>query len=160
MVKRIINTPMTIDDVSHPPGGGGGGGGSEVRQHRSRTDRDEVVFKVESDHNMVPGDLFIVEDGMNLPCDAVLVVGRVVVDESMLTGESIPVSKNPIDITDSRLQSTHMTAVDWETVRTPLKLESGIDFASQFPGNVLFGGTKVRACNGARAGSGPTGMNR
>jgi cation-transporting ATPase 13A2 len=43
---------------------------------------------------LVPGDCFVVTQGMTIPCDAVLIQGRVVVDESMLTGESVPVTKS------------------------------------------------------------------
>ena len=31
---------------------------------------------------------------MKIPCDAILLSGKVVIDESVLTGESIPVLKN------------------------------------------------------------------
>lgn len=51
----------------------------------------------QSDSELVPGDRFEVEEHMVLPCDAILIHGRVVVDESMLTGESVPVTKTPID---------------------------------------------------------------
>ena len=50
-----------------------------------------------SDTTLIVGDRFLLHEGMVLPCDIVLVQGRVVVDESMLTGESIPVQKLPID---------------------------------------------------------------
>ena len=43
---------------------------------------------------LVPGDLFeIPEDGLALPCDCILVSGTVIVNESMLTGESTPIIK-------------------------------------------------------------------
>jgi len=43
---------------------------------------------------LLPGDLFEVpEDGMALPCDAILVSGTVILNESMLTGESTPIIK-------------------------------------------------------------------
>jgi len=35
-------------------------------------------------------------DGYFLPCDFVLILGQCIMDESNLTGESIPVSKVPI----------------------------------------------------------------
>lgn len=41
---------------------------------------------------LVPGDVFAVPLG-TLPCDAVLVGGEAIVDENMLTGESVPVRK-------------------------------------------------------------------
>ena len=45
--------------------------------------------------DLVPGDfvLFPTTGGYTVECDAVLVEGSCVVNESMLTGESIPVTK-------------------------------------------------------------------
>lgn len=46
---------------------------------------------------LVPGDLFeLPEDGLALPCDLILVNGTVIVNESMLTGESTPIIKTHI----------------------------------------------------------------
>lgn len=43
---------------------------------------------------LIPGDVFEVDPSLNLlPCDAILVNGECIVNESMLTGESVPVSK-------------------------------------------------------------------
>ena len=42
---------------------------------------------------LVPGDIFEVEENMDLPCDALLVAGECLVSEAMLTGESVPVAK-------------------------------------------------------------------
>ena len=51
--------------------------------------------------DLVPGDVYEVTDpGLTLfPCDSLLLTGDCIVNESMLTGESVPVSKNPIDRT-------------------------------------------------------------
>ena len=48
--------------------------------------------------DLVPGDLFEVDLNATsiFPCDAVLLTGDCIVNESMLTGESLPVSKTPI----------------------------------------------------------------
>ncbi|KAK6458063.1 cation translocating P-type ATPase [Scheffersomyces xylosifermentans] len=43
---------------------------------------------------LVPGDVFEVDPSLSIvPCDALLVNGECVINESMLTGESVPVSK-------------------------------------------------------------------
>ncbi|KAJ1344961.1 hypothetical protein BSLG_000476 [Batrachochytrium salamandrivorans] len=46
---------------------------------------------------LVPGDLFELESGLApiVPCDAILLSGDCILNESMLTGESLPVSKSP-----------------------------------------------------------------
>ena len=46
---------------------------------------------------VVVGDVVVVRPGEKVPVDGVLIDGRSSVDESMLTGESIPVEKNPGD---------------------------------------------------------------
>uniref|UniRef100_G3TGK7 Cation-transporting ATPase n=1 Tax=Loxodonta africana TaxID=9785 RepID=G3TGK7_LOXAF len=51
--------------------------------------------ELESCH-LVPGDVLILPGKLSLPCDAVLINGNCVVNEGMLTGESIPVTKTPL----------------------------------------------------------------
>ncbi|KAG0243506.1 hypothetical protein BGW41_002046 [Actinomortierella wolfii] len=48
--------------------------------------------------DLVPGDVFEVTDSElhTFPCDALLLSGDCIVNESMLTGESVPVSKIPV----------------------------------------------------------------
>jgi predicted P-type ATPase len=63
------------------------------RQNAGGT-KDEISI---SSRDLVPGDLFEVpEDGLALPCDAILVGGSVIVNEAMLTGESTPIVKKSI----------------------------------------------------------------
>ena len=52
----------------------------------------ELVIPIEE---VEPGDLILVKPGERIPVDGVVVSGASAVDESMLTGESIPVDKGP-----------------------------------------------------------------
>ena len=58
--------------------------------HRVRTDGTEEDVPVAS---VLPGDLLRVRPGENLPVDGILTDGRAEIDESMLTGEPLPVAK-------------------------------------------------------------------
>ncbi|KAF9907569.1 hypothetical protein EC991_010781 [Linnemannia zychae] len=77
---------------------------------------------------LVPGDVFETTDSdlSVFPCDAVLLTGDCIVNESMLTGESVPVSKIPI--TDKALQQLDLSLANIPS-----------DLARHF----LFSGTKI-----------------
>lgn len=98
------------------------------------------------DSHLVPGDKILIQEAMVLPCDAVLLAGKVVVDESMLTGESIPVSKVPIDT--NSLGGTEATLLTTGSTIGAVKGTMEVDIGLSRSGSVLFGGTKVRACYG------------
>ncbi|MBN3304550.1 AT133 ATPase, partial [Amia calva] len=49
--------------------------------------------------DLVPGDVIVIPpNGMMMPCDAALVGGTCIVNESMLTGESVPVMKTQLPL--------------------------------------------------------------
>ncbi|KAG8515841.1 putative cation-transporting ATPase 13A4, partial [Galemys pyrenaicus] len=92
------------------------------------------VQELES-HFLVPGDLLILTGNrVQMPCDAVLIDGSCVVDEGMLTGESIPVTKTPLPMTDS--------SVPWKT-------QSEGDYKR----HILFCGTEVIQATGPCSGA-------
>uniref|UniRef100_A0A8C7YIK8 Polyamine-transporting ATPase 13A3 n=1 Tax=Oryzias sinensis TaxID=183150 RepID=A0A8C7YIK8_9TELE len=64
---------------------------SIVRVSVCRTNKDiEEILSTD----LVPGDVMVIpNNGTIMPCDAVLVSGTCIVNESMLTGESVPVTK-------------------------------------------------------------------
>jgi len=49
---------------------------------------------------LVPGDVIEIPEGALMPCDAILLNGSTIMNESMLTGESIPVVKNSLPYND------------------------------------------------------------
>ena len=65
-----------------------------LRAKTARVVRDGQELEVLADDVRV-GDLVLVRPGETIPVDGVVVEGRSAVDESMLTGESLPVEKSP-----------------------------------------------------------------
>ncbi|NLW28314.1 MAG: copper-translocating P-type ATPase [Erysipelothrix sp.] len=64
--------------------------------------KEGVEIEIDSDE-IALNDLIIVKPGSSIPVDGVIVSGRSAVDESMITGESVPVDK---DISDSVIMGT------------------------------------------------------
>ena len=63
-----------------------------------RRDGKELTIAAEE---IVPGDIVIVRQGGKVPVDGTLVTGAATLDESALTGESLPVEKGPGDTVSS-----------------------------------------------------------
>ncbi|KFZ59001.1 putative cation-transporting ATPase 13A4, partial [Podiceps cristatus] len=64
--------------------------------------RNKEGFQELESHHLVPGDTLVLKEGNTLlPCDAILISGQCVVNESMLTGESIPVTKTHLPHADN-----------------------------------------------------------
>ncbi|MHB0870888.1 MAG: heavy metal translocating P-type ATPase [Chloroflexota bacterium] len=68
--------------------------GMQARTARVIRDGQEVDVPIES---VLIGDVVLVRPGEKVPVDGVLLEGRSALDESMITGESIPVEKGPGD---------------------------------------------------------------
>lgn len=81
----------------------------------------ERIFEIPSEE-LVPGDVIVVPNNNLMPCDGILLSGTCIVNESMLTGESVPVIKNAISNSE--------------------KLYDPSDF-DKVKKNTLFSGTKV-----------------
>lgn len=65
--------------------------GLQAKTARIMVDGTETEVPIE---DVKPGDIVVVRPGEKLPVDGVVVEGHSALDESMLTGESIPVEKN------------------------------------------------------------------
>lgn len=68
----------------------------DLRPAQARVIREGVEVEVPL-AEVAPGDLLVVRPGERIPVDGMVVDGASAVDESMLTGESIPVEKGPDD---------------------------------------------------------------
>lgn len=87
------------EDYLERPGGVGGPGAVDAQQRRSK--RGEVKkryqFRQQKMKHLVPGDVIeIPSNGCVMQCDIVLLSGNCIMDESMLTGECVPVTKTPM----------------------------------------------------------------
>jgi len=67
-----------------------------LRAKTARVIRDGVEAEISTDDVRV-GDMILVKPGETIPVDGVVIEGRSAVDESMLTGESLPVEKKQGD---------------------------------------------------------------
>lgn len=89
---------------------------------------------------MIPGDIFEASDSALavFPCDALLLSGDAIVNESMLTGESVPVSKIPVKDENIRAMSTEVR-------------QGSSEVDNELAKHYLFSGTKIiRVRAGAR----------
>ncbi|KAK3865299.1 hypothetical protein Pcinc_029091 [Petrolisthes cinctipes] len=69
---------------------------SNVTVLRKTEEKNTVEVDI-STKDLVPGDVVVVPPGgCIMACDAVLISGNAIVNESMLTGESVPVTKTPV----------------------------------------------------------------
>ncbi len=58
------------------------------------------TYTQQSSTALVPGDVVEIPEGTKMPCDCILLSGSAVVNEAMLTGESIPVVKTALPATE------------------------------------------------------------
>jgi Cu+-exporting ATPase len=65
--------------------------GLQAKTARIIKDNQEIDIPIEE---VMPGDIVVVRPGERIPVDGVIISGRSSIDESMLTGESIPVEKS------------------------------------------------------------------
>ncbi|XP_040205466.1 probable cation-transporting ATPase 13A4 isoform X1 [Rana temporaria] len=76
--------------------------------------RKNAVEEIESQY-LVPGDVMILtRKKFILPCDSVLLTGSCVVNEGMLTGESVPVMKTPLPNVDNSLAWKEYSGEDYK----------------------------------------------
>lgn len=77
---------------------------------RANKEVDEILST-----DLVPGDVLLIPpNGTIMPCDAVLISGTCIVNESMLTGESVPVTKTNLPDTSTNSRGAEEEIYDTE----------------------------------------------
>lgn len=83
----------------------------DLRPETARVERDGQIVEVPADA-VVHGDRVVVRPGERVPVDGEVVEGRTAMDESLLTGESMPVEKAPGDaVTGGAINGNGMVIV-------------------------------------------------
>lgn len=101
--------------------------------------RKKIVFEEEiPSEQLVPGDLIAIKNMSIMQCDVVLLNGNVIVNESMLTGESVPVTKTALpNNRGTSLSVSHDRPSNAHFVETTLNLKDHSRHII-FSGNLIF----------------------
>ena len=78
--KSVQQTTTSIRDLS------------DIQKTRAKVERDNKIIEIDFD-NILVGDILIVNSGDKIAVDGIVLEGNATVDESMITGESIPITK-------------------------------------------------------------------
>uniref|UniRef100_A0A1A9X495 Cation-transporting ATPase n=1 Tax=Glossina brevipalpis TaxID=37001 RepID=A0A1A9X495_9MUSC len=104
-----------------------------------------------STNYLVPGDIIeIPSAGCTMQCDAVLLSGNCILDESMLTGESVPVTKTPLPmkrdiIFDKKEHSRHTLFCGTKVIQTRYIGSEKVLAAVVNTGNITAKGGLIRS---------------
>ena len=91
--------------------------------------RDGIEQRI-AGRDVVRGDLLVLHEGDRIAADALLLDGQLSVDESLLSGEAVPVSKTPIqDVSNNNGVPSNGTASD-DKANDALSLEPSAVFAA------------------------------
>ena len=78
----------------------------DVELRKSSIKGEKPQFKTVDSAELLPGDIIVIPQDKVLPCDLVILTGSVIVNEAMLTGESVPVMKFSLPVSSDEVYST------------------------------------------------------
>lgn len=102
-----------------------------VRKVNGQTHTEEIDSKL-----LVPGDIIEVKQDSKLPCDVILIDGQCLINEAVLTGESIPMHKTQLpknNVQFSDKEKAHMIfagtyCITSESIEYPTESARGVVF--------------------------------
>lgn len=107
----------------------------KLRPKKAKIERDGSIVEIPI-HEIKKGDLVIVELGESVPVDGIIEKGEASVDQSSLTGESIPVSKSEGDkVLSSTIVVAGNLVIKVEKVGTETTFEKIIELVEQAQAN-------------------------
>lgn len=108
-----------------------------LQPDQARIRRDGAVVTIALD-TLAPGDVLVLRPGERIAADGTVLEGRSAVDESMLTGESLPVDKQRGDLVSAgTLNTTGMLDVEVSAVAGDTALSRIITLVEQAQGGKL-----------------------
>jgi cation-transporting P-type ATPase 13A2 len=77
---------------------------------KRKNENGEDEWKEISSSHIIPGEIFMLPEGKDMPCDAIMLKGECVINEAMLTGESAPsiktgIPKNATEVEDFSIEN-------------------------------------------------------
>ncbi|CAF0715730.1 unnamed protein product [Brachionus calyciflorus] len=105
---------------------------------RDPMSRQKYIEEEIPSEDIVPGDIIAIKNMSIMQCDAVLLNGNVIVNESMLTGESVPVTKTALS--SSRGASFSISQDQFSASKLTQEVKLSIKEHSR---HILFSGTQV-----------------
>jgi cation-transporting ATPase 13A3/4/5 len=77
----------------------------KIMVRRKNKQGETITQEIESS-DLVPGDVIEIPEDCTLPCDAIVISGETIVNEAMLTGESVPSIKTALQVKNLNSEST------------------------------------------------------
>ncbi len=117
------------------------------RKKFEKTMRTMVFYDKEVDStDLVPGDIIEINPDEKIPCDLILLDGQCLIDESLLTGESVPMLKVPIPRNDNVFSENNKEHIIYAGTYCITSISSGSkdDPAKAMVYQIGFGTTKGR----------------
>ena len=77
--------------------------GQALLPQQKLSSKPQFHFQALPSDQLIPGDIVKIKPNQTLTCDCIMVEGTALLNESALTGEPLPISKSPFDLSEKEL---------------------------------------------------------